>query len=277
MTRRIDMRTDRATLPQSCLVRRRLQAPRMPSLHKILGRQVLVTMIGLALLFPSASVQAVTLGFTDSTAFQAALPGPSAVINFDNVNADTPIPDGIPFQGITFSSNVDNVLGRSGLIVSAEFLTTSPLNFLGVDDGFSHEFLFGDELTLDFSVSFQALGLSIIAGPGATLPNDFLLTGGGGSVFNVGRPEQTLSDGGEVFFLGLISDQAFNSAQLISFGNQQDTSLGFNVDDITTVTPANPAAVPEPSTVLLFGTGLLILAGITRWKKAAPQPAQETA
>ena len=277
MTRRIDMRTDRATLPQSCLVRRRLLALRMPSLHKMLGRQVLVAIVGLALLFPNASVQAVTFEFTDSTAFQAALPGPSAIINFDNVNADTPIPDRIPFQGIAFSSNVDNVLGRSGLIVSAEFLTTSPLNFLGVDDGFSLEFLFGDELSLDFSVSFQALGLSIIAGPGATMPNNFLLTGGGGSVFNVGTPEQTLSDGGEVFFLGLISDQAFNSAQLISFGDQLDTSLGFNVDDITTVTPANPAAVPEPSTVLLFGTGLLILAGMTRWKKAAPQSAQETA
>mgnify|MGYP000005812362 CR=1 FL=1 len=276
MKRRRGMRFDKLLVPESCLVRRGSKDPKELRFHKMMGKQVLVAMVVLALLLPSADVEAVTLGFTDSTAFQAALPGPASIVNFDNVNAGTPIPDGVPFQDISLTSNVDNVLGRSGLIVSAQFLTTSPLNFLGVNDGFTNEFLFGDELTLNFSASVLALGLSIIASPDVTQDTDFLLVGGGGSAFNAGTPEQTLFDGGEVFFLGLISDQAFNSAQLISFGDQLDTSLGFNVDDITSVTPANPATVPEPSTVLLFGTGLLILAGMTRSKKAKPHPIPET-
>ncbi|MGB0909634.1 MAG: PEP-CTERM sorting domain-containing protein [Nitrospirales bacterium] len=233
--------------------------------HNMIGRQVQVFIVGFVFLSFSVNVQAATFGFTDSATFQAALPSPASVVNFDNVNAGTPVQDGAPFQGISFASNVDNTLGRSGLIVSAEFLTTSPLNYLGVDDGFSNEFLFGDELTLNFSTSVQAVGLSIIAGPQSSQANDFLLAGGGGSVFNIGTPEQTLFDGGEVFFLGLISDQAFNTAQLISFGGQLDTSLGFNIDDITTVSPANPAAVPEPASVVLFGTGLLLFGGMKHW------------
>ncbi len=275
MKRHTGKRSDRSKAAVSFFARQGSENPKVTKFHKMVRRQTLVAMVGLALLFPSASVQAVTLGFTDSSAFQAALPGPSMVVNFDNVNVGTPVPDGVPFENISLTSNVNNILRRSGLIVSAQFLTTSPLNFLGVNDGFTNEFLFGDELTLDFSASVLALGLSIIASPEVTQDTDFLLVGGGGSVFNAGSPEQILFDGGEVFFLGLISDQLFNTAQLISFGDQLDTSLGFNVDDITTVTSANPATVPEPSTVLLFGTGLLILAGMTRSKKAKTQPIQE--
>ncbi|MCA9471623.1 MAG: PEP-CTERM sorting domain-containing protein [Nitrospirales bacterium] len=215
----------------------------------------------------SADLHAATLRFTSDSAFQAALPGPASVVNFDNVNAGTPIFEGVPFQGMTFMSNVDTVPGRAGLLVSAQFLTTSPLNFLGVDDGFTNEFLFGDELTLDFTDPIQAIGLSLVAAPRATLANDFLLVAGGGSVFNTDIPEQTLFDGGEVFFLGLISDQPFRTAQIISFGDQLDTALGFNIDDITSVSSANPAAVPEPSALLLLGTGLLMLGGIAQRKR----------
>ena len=266
MKRRMGMRANSSAVLESCFL-----------FHKMARRQAQVFIAGLVLLSSSMNVQAATFGFTDSAAFQAALPGPASVVNFDNVNAGTSVQDGVPFQGISFTSNVDNIPGRSGLIVSAEFLTTSPLNNLGVDDGFSQELLFGDEVALNFSAPVQAVGLSIVAAPTVTLANDFQLTGGGGSIFNVGNPEQTLFDGGEVFFLGLISDQAFNNAQLISFGDQSDTSLGFNVDDISSVSAANPAPIPEPSTVFLLGTGLLMLGGIRRWRKVEHADIKEAA
>ncbi|WP_447971365.1 PEP-CTERM sorting domain-containing protein [Nitrospira sp. M1] len=245
-------------------------------LHQRVGRHALATLAGCMLLLASVGVDAASVGFTDRIAFQSALSGPETVVNFDNVSAGTEIQEGVPFQGMTFTSNVDNVLGRSGLIVSAEFFTTSPLNYLGVNDQFSNEFLFGDELNVNFQNPVQAVGLSIIGSPMATQANDFLLTAGGGSVFNAGTPEETLIDGGEVFFLGLISDQTFNSAQLISFGDQLDTSLGFNIDDISTVTPSNAAPVPEPSAALLLGTGLLMLGGIARWKKCESPAMKKT-
>ncbi|GJL56436.1 MAG: hypothetical protein NPIRA02_35680 [Nitrospirales bacterium] len=232
--------------------------------QRVSAKPTLGMIVGLMLLFASAGVHAATFGFTDRSAFQTALPGQTSVINFDDVDAGTSIQDGVPFQGTRFTSNVDNIPGREGLLVSAEFLTTSPLNYLGVNDGFSNEFLFGDELTLNFTQPVRAVGLLVIAGPDAALANDFLLTAGGGSVFNSGIPEQRLFDGGEVFFLGLINDQGFSTAQLISFGDQIDTSLGFNVDDISTAAPSNAAPVPEPSAVLLFGTGLLLLGGVAR-------------
>ncbi|WP_454062265.1 PEP-CTERM sorting domain-containing protein [Candidatus Nitrospira salsa] len=255
---------DRPTVRKAVRDTQRLGNMKIALNQRLRGRPTLVVIVGLMLLSVSAGVHAATFGFTDRSAFQSALSGQTSVVNFDDVDAGTSIQDGVPFQGISFTSNVDNIPGRTGLLVSAEFLTTSPLNYLGVNDGFSNEFLFGDELTLNFTEPIRALGLSVIAGPDAALANDFLLTAGGGSVFNVGTPEQRLFDGGEVFFLGLINDQGFSTAQLISFGDQIDSSLGFNIDDISTDTPSNVAPVPEPSAVLLFGTGLLLLGGVAR-------------
>lgn len=233
--------------------------------HKIIGRDMLSFIAGLVLLFLGAGTQAVTMSFTDSSAFQSALTGQSSVVNFDNVAAGAKVSDGATFQGITFTSNVDNVIGRPGLIVSDNFLTTSPLNFLGVDDGFSNEFLLGDELTLSFSGLVQAIGLFVIGAPGIVLANDFLLTAGGGTVFN-GASENTLFDGGEVFFLGLIDDQGFSAAQLISFGDQLDATLGFTIDDITT------AFVSEPPIFYLLGLGLLMLNGMKRYARVGSKP-----
>ncbi|GJL74087.1 hypothetical protein [Nitrosomonas sp.] len=228
-------------------------------LQKIMRNDILPLVVGLILLFMCATGHAVTMTFTDSSAYQAALPGSSSIVNFDNVTAGTKIPDGTASQGIIFTSNVDNIIGRSGLIVADNFLTTSPLNFLGVDDGFSNEFLLGDELTLRFKNLIRSIGLFIIGAPGSVAGNDFLLTAGGSTVFNDGTPEETLFDGGEVFFLGLINDQGFSTAQLISFGDQSNPTLGFNIDDISTV------AMPEPAIFSLFSLGLLMLGGIKQF------------
>lgn len=228
------------------------------TLQNITHNNILPLVVGFILLFMCATGHAVTMTFTDSSAYQAALPASSSIVNFDNVAAGTKIPDGTVSQGITFTSNVDNIIGRSGLIVADNFLTTSPLNFLGVDDGFSNEFLLGDELILSFSNPIRAIGLFIIGAPNSIVKNDFLLTAGGGTVFNDGIPEKTLFDGGEVFFLGLISDQGFSAAQLISFGDQLDKTLGFIIDDISTVA----VTISEPAIFSLFSLGLLMLGGI---------------
>lgn len=196
------------------------------------------------------SAVAAPMVFTDSAAFLAALSGPVSVVDFDDVDAETPIAEGVPFAGITFTTN----LATPGLVVSDHFDTTSPLNYLGVDDGFSNEFQSGHELTFTFSRPVSAFGLFVIGSPGDVLPADLQLVAAGASVFNVGTPERTLFDGGDVFFLGIIDPTGFATAQLLSFGDPDDPFFAFNVDDLTT------AAVPEPASLSLLGLGLLVLA-----------------
>lgn len=209
-------------------------------------------MAGLLWLSLSGGVQAVPMFFTNSAEFLAALPGPASIVDFDAVDAETLIPEGAAFEGITFTTNTG-----LDLIVSDHFDTTSPLNYLGVADGFSNEFFSGHELTFSFARRVQAFGLSIIASPGDVFAADFQLVASSGSAFNVAPPERILSDGGEVFFLGVINPTGFASAQLISFGDPDADApfFGFNVDDLTTV------AVPEPATFALVGLGLLALCG----------------
>lgn len=209
---------------------------------------------GVLWLILSSSALALPMTFTDRASFLAALPGPASVLNFDDVDAQTQIAENTPFAGITFTSN----LSSPGLIVSDNFDTTSPLNYLGVDDGFSNEFLSGDELTFSFANSVQAFGFSIIGSPDDVFAADFQLTASGSSVFNLGTPEQTLRDGGNVFFLGIIDTAGFSNAQLFSFGDPTDPFFGFNIDDITTV------AVPVPATFALLGLGVLAIFGQKR-------------
>lgn len=205
---------------------------------------------GMAALVLTGSAEALPQFFTDSALFQAALPGPAQVVAFDGVPAGTAIPEGLPFQGITITTN----LGGPALIISDAFETTSPSRFLGVDRP-DPVFLSGDELSFDFGGLVRAFGLFIIGSPGDVLVNDFQLAATGGSDFNIGTPERTLGDGGEAFFLGVVDPAGFGSAQLISFGDPDDPFFLYTLDDLTTV-----AAVPEPGSLVLSGLGLAALA-----------------
>lgn len=200
--------------------------------------------LGLVLHVPSEAAMI----FTDSGSFQAALPGIGRTLNFDKVDAETVIPDGSRFGGIGFRSNTG-----MDLIVSDHFDTTSPFNYLGVDDGFSNEFVSGHEIYFDFNGLIQAFGIYLIGSPGDIFESDFQLVAGGLSVFNEGIPEFTLADGGDVFFLGLIDPNGFSNARLNSFGDPDDPFFAFNIDDITTV-----SAVPEPGAFLLLSVSFLL-------------------
>ncbi|MFN0105032.1 MAG: PEP-CTERM sorting domain-containing protein [Bryobacteraceae bacterium] len=211
-------------------------------------RAVMAGLMGLWL--ASGTAEAATVFFTDSLSFGAAAPVPLSVQTFEGVPAGTAVPQGTPFQGITYNSN----LGGLGLEVSNVFATTSGTNYLGATD--DQEFLSGHELTFSFG-PLAAFGLFIIASPGDVLANDFQLVAPGGSMFNAGTPERVLSDGREVFFLGVTNTDAFNGAQLLSFGDPDDPFFGFQIDDIAT------GAVPEPASYALIGAGLALL-GLAR-------------
>lgn len=237
----------------------------IPALHRW-RRSAGIAALGLAFTIsvPLHIAQAAPLFYTDSSAFFAAIPGgaprlgPQSVVDFDNVDAGTPITEGDLFDGVRFSSNTDE-----GLIVTDHFQTTSGLNYLGLDDGFSNEFRSGDELTFGFADPVLAFALTIIGSPSGLLANDLQLVAAGGNIFNPDTPERVFADGGELFFLGVIAPLPFSSAQLISFGDPTAPFFNFNIDDVTAV------AVPLPPTLTLFGLGLLGLGALRRKRPTA--------
>lgn len=211
-----------------------------------LARCALIAVSGLSV---ASVAHTAPIAFTDPASFLAALTGLTTVVNFDTSPAETPIPEGVPFGGVSITTN----LPTPGLIVSDHFDTSSPLNYLGVDDGFSNEFLSGHELTIAFTHPVIGFGLYIIASGDDVLDADFLLAASGGSVFNAGPPLEIFGDGGELFFLGIVDPVGFVQASLISFGDPADPAFAFNLDDLTT------SAVPEPASLVLLGPSLIWL------------------
>jgi hypothetical protein len=201
---------------------------------------------------PSASANPIT----DPAAFMTAisgLPGTVSTLDFETPPAGTTIPNGDSMGGITFTSSIG-----LDLIVSTGFETTSGSNYLGVDDGGDEVFLPPTDLwEMSFATPLQAIGIYIVSSD-ALLAGDVRLETAAGIVENSGTANSILADGGNVYFLGLISNgAAFSNAQ-VRYGAGVLDFFVYNVDDITTVTDA-AAPVPEPSSMLLLSTGLAAL------------------
>ena len=206
----------------------------------------------------AGTAQAALVGYTDQADFLAAvsgLPGQQN-LDFESLAAGDLIPSGSSAGNVTFAYD----FGGFEMQVRDDYLTTSGSNYLGTDgDGV---FLAGDSFTMTFSQAVNAIGLFVISGE-IIFGGDFSLSTTGGSVVNSDLTDSTfgvLPDGGQVFFLGLVDlDQAFTSATFESGVNGGD--FLFNIDDIRTASAT--ASVSEPSSMLLFGVGM-IGAGLLR-------------
>jgi hypothetical protein len=112
---------------------------------------------------------------------------------------------------------------------------------------------------MTFGGAINAVGLFVIGSPGDVIADDFELTAGTGSVLNAGTPEATLSDGGDVFFLGIIDTIGFTTATLASFDPQQQGFFSYTIDDIVSAS-ASASAIPEPGMLALFGLAMMGIA-----------------
>ncbi len=107
----------------------------------------------------------------------------------------------------------------------------------------------GGKLFVHAVGTFFNANVTALPGQSIVTPAGTVFTGGSASNY----------DFSTFFFAGLISDTPFDVA---TFGAALFSS-SFNVDNLTF---GSPAAVPEPSSVLLLGTGLAALAGAI-WRR----------
>ena len=188
-------------------------------------RSVGVSLLGALALLLTLSTDAAAQAFTTRAAFTAALPGAGSTNGFDSVAAGTTVASGGAAAGVTFTYN----LGGTLLKVTNAYPAVSAANAIGTND--ADILQDGDNLTLSFAAT-NALGLNIITKE--TLENGDLSLTGGGQTASIAaiQIQQTLSDGSNVYFLGVVNaNTAFTSATLNTVGGGY---FFYNLDDFTT-------------------------------------------
>ena len=88
------------------------------------------------------------------------------------------------------------------------------------------------------------------------------LVSGGTQTLNI--PHTVSAPGGSVIYLGVIENDPTLQFTSVSFGNIGSSVDNFGFDDMTIGSLEQVQPVPEPSTILLVGTGLIGIIGFGR-------------
>ncbi len=167
--------------------------------------------------------------YTDQSSFSAAAPGGLSTLNFDSVAAGTLIPDGGSLAGISFGYSI----GSEQLKVTGLYPAPSGTNSLGSTD--ADILQDGDNLDFSFAPT-NAFGLLIITRDPLQAADLNLTADGATAVLNPAAVQTTLSDGANVYFLGVVSSSTFSSASLTTVGGG---FFFYNIDDLQTSTGAD--------------------------------------
>lgn len=196
--------------------------------------------------------EAAPILFTDRTSFEAAS-GPLSTITFEGFRegslcdpfSGTFEPCVFSTGGVTFTSTLGLPENNQNPLLSIDDMTVT--NSKGLMS--SAISLDPDDFTLDFSGYSFAFDFVQLAGYPPSM-FDILLTevDGTETIFSL------LTDPTNVDFFGATSDVGFSHAAIWSSEHQSGRS-NFIIDNVSTDAATAPAPVPEPSTMLLFGSG----------------------
>lgn len=199
-----------------------------------------------------------SIAYNNATAFLAAA-GPVQTLDFEAQPVGTLIPSGSSLNGLTFTYSILTLTMQ----VANTFSTSSGTHYLGLNDQvYQFQFFTGDTFTVAFPMT-TSFGL-YIATDSTAVASDFSIVTPPGTATGFGSPVLTTGDS-QIFFLGIVSDTPFASAQVVSTGGP----YGFNVDDISFGTP-------EPSAMALSLSGGAALLAMLRKRKKARPPCRET-
>jgi hypothetical protein len=117
----------------------------------------------------------------------------------------------------------------------------------------------GGSISIAPTGSIYAFGLSIVTLSGGGFPIDIEYNDGSSEDMS----ETTASSGGGGIFFGVVSAMPITNIHIVSNFN----SLNFGIDDVELGAQAPPPAVPETRTMLLIGSGLILIHQLRRRQK----------
>lgn len=167
--------------------------------------------------------------------------------------------DSLPLGTITTIGGVTYKPSLGTALVTNAFLTTTTPNGLGsTSAGF---FLPAESLTITFSVPISAFALDI--NTFATSPGDYTATLNDGSTSVIPSIFDIFPNRATGEFFGFTDSSSFTSVTIAANANEP---FSYTVDTLVYGDAAAITSTPEPSSLMLFGTGLFGVVGIWRRK-----------